>query len=148
MTSRNPQSLRRSQLTSAILATLLIPGMAFAQDTSSTAEDDKKEEQASSQPQPSRNLDRIQVIGSRIKRAEVEGPSPVTVISTDQLEREGFVTVSDALKTLTQNAGSSQNELNSAGGFTPNASPINLRGLGEGRTLLLISRQHRSEEEL
>ena len=139
MTSRNPQSLRRSQLTSAILATLLIPGMAFAQDTSNTAEDDKKEEQASSQPQPSRNLDRIQVIGSRIKRAEVEGPSPVTVISTDQLEREGFVTVSDALKTLTQNAGSSQNELNSAGGFTPNASPINLRGLGEGRTLLLIN---------
>jgi hypothetical protein len=30
MTSRNPQNLRRSQLTSAILATFLISGMAFA----------------------------------------------------------------------------------------------------------------------
>ncbi len=32
-----------------------------------------------------------------------------------------------------------QNELNSAGGFTPNGSPIDLRGLGPGRTLLLIN---------
>lgn len=32
-----------------------------------------------------------------------------------------------------------QNELNSAGGFTPNGSPVDLRGLGPGRTLLLIN---------
>ncbi len=139
MTSRNPQRLRRSQLTSAILATFLISGMAFAQDTNSTAEDDKEKEQASSQPQPSSDLDRIQVIGSRIKRAEVEGPSPVTIISSAQLEREGFVSVAETLNSITQNSGSVQNELNSAGGFTPNGSPVDLRGLGPGRTLLLIN---------
>ncbi len=139
MTSRNPQRLRRSQLTSAILATFLISGMAFAQDTNSTAEEDKEAEQASSQPQPSSDLDRIQVIGSRIKRAEVEGPSPVTIISSAQLEREGFTSVAETLNSITQNSGSVQNELNSAGGFTPNGSPIDLRGLGAGRTLLLIN---------
>ncbi len=138
MTSRNSRLLRRSQLTSAILASFLISGMALAQDASSTKDEDKKDE-ASASSQQSGNLDRIQVIGSRIKRAEVEGPSPVTIISTEQLQKEGFVTVSEALKSITQNAGSSQNELNSAGGFTPNGSPINLRGLGEGRTLLLIN---------
>ncbi|MBN8212097.1 MAG: TonB-dependent receptor [Xanthomonadales bacterium] len=135
MTSRTQLRLRRSQLTSAILATFLISGMALAQDTNT--EGDKDEDQTTTAP--SQNLDRIEVVGSRIKRAEVEGPSPVTVISSAQLEKEGFVSVSDALETITQNSGSVQNELNSAGGFTPNGSPIDLRGLGPGRTLLLIN---------
>lgn len=135
MTSRTQLRLRRSLLTSAILATFLISGMALAQDTNT--EGDKDEDQTTTAP--SQNLDRIEVVGSRIKRAEVEGPSPVTVISSAQLEKEGFVSVSDALETITQNSGSVQNELNSAGGFTPNGSPIDLRGLGPGRTLLLIN---------
>ncbi|TXH66001.1 MAG: TonB-dependent receptor [Lysobacteraceae bacterium] len=136
MTSRKHRGLRRSQLTSAILATLLIPlaCVALAQDSD---EDTQEQTQASEQEQT--ELDKIEVVGSRIKRAEVEGPSPVTIISTEQLQKEGFVTVSEALETITQNAGSTQNELNSAGGFTPNGSPINLRGLGAGRTLLLIN---------
>jgi iron complex outermembrane recepter protein len=135
MTSRTQLRLRRSQLTSAILATFLISGMALAQDTNTEGDKDKDQTTTA----PSQNLDRIEVVGSRIKRAEVEGPSPVTVISSAQLEKEGFVSVSDALETITQNSGSVQNELNSAGGFTPNGSPIDLRGLGPGRTLLLIN---------
>jgi iron complex outermembrane recepter protein len=134
MTSRNSRALRRCQLTTAILSTLLMSGVAFAQDNTSNT--GSEEGQNSEQ---SENLDRIVVTGSRIKRSEVEGPSPVTVISTEQLQREGFVTVAETLQSITQNAGSSQNELNSAGGFTPNGTPINLRGLGEGRTLLLIN---------
>ncbi len=99
MTSRNPLSLRRSQLTCAILATLLIPGMALAQTAGGTTEDEKKDDTTSTAP--SANLDRIEVVGSRIKRAEVEGPSPVTVITSAQLEKEGFVSVSNALQTIT-----------------------------------------------
>ena len=110
--------------------------MALAQTAGGTTEDEKKEDTTTA---PSANLDRIEVVGSRIKRAEVEGPSPVTVITSAQLEKEGFVSVSNALQTITQNAGSVQNELNSAGGFTPNGSPIDLRGLGPGRTLLMIN---------
>ncbi len=132
------RKLRRDRLTSAILATLLLPfsGAAFAQ-TAPPAEDEQEQTESSSQN--ATELQKIEVIGSRIKRAEIEGPSPVTIISTQQLEKEGFVTVFDALETLTQNTGSVQNELNSAGGFTPNGSPVNLRGLGTGRTLLLIN---------
>lgn len=139
MTSRNPRHLRRSQLTSAILASFLISGMALAQDTSGTTDEEKDDTQTSAQENETGNLDRIQVIGSRIKRAEVEGPSPVTIISSAQLEKEGFLSVADTLDSITQNAGSVQNELNSAGGFTPNGSPVDLRGLGPGRTLLLIN---------
>lgn len=137
MTSRNPRRLRRSQLTSAILATFLISGMAFAQDSGNNEDDQDDNQQTSSAQQ--QNLDKIEVVGSRIKRAEVEGPSPVTVITSDQIEREGFNTVYDALETISQNTGFGQNDFNAAGGFTPNASVINLRGMGPGRTLLLIN---------
>jgi outer membrane receptor protein involved in Fe transport len=86
-----------------------------------------------------KKLDSVKVVGSRIKRAEVEGPSPVTVITSEQIEQEGFNTVYDALETLSQNTGFAQNDFNANGGFTPNASVINLRGMGPGRTLLLIN---------
>ncbi len=134
MTHHDPRRLRRCPLTCAILATFLISGAAIAQD----ATDEKQEEQNTTQTSQ-QNLDKIEVVGSRIKRSEVEGPSPVTVITSDQIEQEGFNTVFDALETLSQNTGFGQNDFNAAGGFTPNASVINLRGLGPGRTLLLVN---------
>ncbi len=137
MTSVNSHTLRRSQLATAILATFLISGVACAQDANSTNQEEQEGNQTTGQQ--SETIDKIEVIGSRIKRAEVEGPSPVTIISSAQLEKEGFVSVADTLQTITQNSGSVQNELNSAGGFTPNGSPVDLRGLGPGRTLLLVN---------
>lgn len=120
--------LQRSRLSTALLAALLAPvaGLAVAQEASTGAQGEAT------------SVDKVVVTGSRIKRAEIEGPSPVTVISSAQIEREGFNTVYDALNTLTQASGSTQNEV-FQGGFTPNASVINLRGLGPGRTLLLIN---------
>lgn len=78
----------------------------------------------------------VQVTGSRIKRTEIEGPSPVTVISAEQIENEGHATVFEALETLVMASGSVETEL--SGGFSANANPLNLRGLGPGRSLLLI----------
>lgn len=124
------RSLLAQSLAIAIAATYALPG--YAQDTAA-AEADKKAEGDSTK------METMIVTGSRIKRSEIEGPAPVTVITSEQIEREGFVTVFDALSTLTQASGSTQNDFNSAGGFTPNASVINLRGLGTGRTLLLIN---------
>src|SRR3546814_626173 len=56
----------------------------------------------------------------------------------EDLEQPGFSTVYDALNTLTQFTGSIQNEL-TQNGFTPNASFLNLRGLGPGYQLILIN---------
>ncbi|MFN4160602.1 MAG: TonB-dependent receptor domain-containing protein [Stenotrophomonas sp.] len=85
------------------------------------------------------NLDRVSVVGSRIKRAEVEGPAPVTVITRADIDREGFQSVGDMLQTLTQNTTSSFTGDLNAGGFTPNAQVVNLRNLGPGYTLTLIN---------
>lgn len=78
----------------------------------------------------------MQVTGSRIKRAEIEGPSPVTVITAQQIEAEGHGTVFEALESLVMAGGSVETEL--SGGFSANAHPLNMRGLGPGRSLLLI----------
>ena len=81
-------------------------------------------------------LDRIEVTGSRIKRAEIEGALPVTVIDRTELEASGDVSVADFLRDTNFNSfGSYQSGSGSSwGGFTG----ISLRGLGEGRTLILV----------
>lgn len=132
--------LHRSRLTSALLAALLAPvaGGAFAQETApaNVTQNDEATE-----------VDAVVVTGSRIKRANVEGPSPVTVITAADIEKQGFTTVYDALNTLTQATGQVQNEL-TTNGFTPNANIVNLRGLGPGRTLVLVNGRRVAEYPL
>ena len=125
--------LQRSRLSSALIAALLMPvaGVAFAQNTGSS--DAERADQAAT------NLDKVTVVGSRIKRAEVEGPAPVTVISRADIEREGFQSVGDMLQTLSQNTTSSFTGDLGVTGFTPNAQVINLRNLGPGYTLTLVN---------
>ena len=124
---------KRSRLSTALLAAILVPvaGTAFAQA-------EQTEEQKPSTTQQATNLEKVTVTGSRIKRAEIEGPAPVTVVTAEDIERQGFSTVYDALNTLSQFTGSVQNEL-SAGSFTQNANFLNLRGLGPGYQLVLIN---------
>ncbi len=128
--SRLRRSALAHSLSLALISLYAVP--ALAQDAEAEAE-------AAAKPAETTKMETMVVTGSRIKRSEIEGPAPVTVITSEQIEREGFITVFDALSTLTQASGSTQNDFNSAGGFTPNASVINLRGLGPGRTLLLIN---------
>jgi outer membrane receptor protein involved in Fe transport len=121
--------LRKNVLSRSLALALVLPfaGTALAQD----AEDEAQQPEAA-------ELDAVVVTGSRIKRAEIEGPAPVVVITAEDIEKEGFATVYEALNTLTQFTGSVQNEL-TQNGFTPNASFINLRGLGPGYQLILIN---------
>ena len=123
--------LQRSRLSAALVAALLLPatGMVLAQEAT---------EEEAEQAEDATELERVVVTGSRIGRAEIEGPAPVTVITAEDLEIQGFSTVYDALNTLTQFTGSVQNELTQSG-FTPNASFLNLRGLGPGYQLVLIN---------
>ena len=135
MSVRNTISPKRSRLSAALLVALLAPaaGSAFAQDPA-----EEPAQETTTPASDATTLDKVTVTGSRIKRAQVEGPAPVTVITAADIERQGFATVFDALNSLTQNTASIQNELNQ-NGFTPNASFLNLRGLGPGYQLVLIN---------
>jgi iron complex outermembrane receptor protein len=96
------------------------------------------QQDAASETEDELELDRVKVTGSRISRAQIEGPSPVYILTADEMQKEGFTTVYEALNTLTQNVGNMQDD-QYAGGFTQNANVVDLRGLGPGRTLVLIN---------
>jgi iron complex outermembrane receptor protein len=83
------------------------------------------------------SIEEITIIGSRIRRVEEEGPSPVVTITAVDFEERGYATVTDALNDLSQNAGGGFDQQNTFG-FTPSASAIDLRGFGAGRTLVLV----------
>ncbi|WP_422509939.1 TonB-dependent receptor plug domain-containing protein [Stenotrophomonas sp. GZD-301] len=85
-------------------------------------------------------LDTVQVTGSRIPRAQVEGPAPVTVITAEQIQASGFTSVPDVLRSMTQNGGETQSQQSASGAdFSPGAQQVDLRGLGPNHTLVLVN---------
>ncbi|MCD9029125.1 TonB-dependent receptor [Luteimonas sp. BDR2-5] len=92
------------------------------------------------EPAPVTELQTLQVTGSRIPRAQVEGPAPITVMTAQDIAAGGFTSVPDVMQSLTQNGGQTQSE-QSAGGsdFSPGAQQVDLRALGPNHTLVLVN---------
>ena len=84
------------------------------------------------------DVDTVVVTGSRIPRATLEGPSPVTVITREEIDARGFRSAFDAVSSISQNTGSVQGE-DFGNTFTPAANVINLRGFGPNHTLVLVN---------
>ncbi|MBD9535337.1 TonB-dependent receptor [Stenotrophomonas sp. STM01] len=116
---------KHAMVCSIQLALLAMTAPAMAQTTSG------------SQPQ---QLDTVQVTGSRIPRAQVEGPAPISVINAEQIKAAGLTSVPDVLRALSQNNGYTQGQQNTTGAqSTPGAQAVDLRGLGPNHTLVLIN---------
>lgn len=81
-------------------------------------------------------VERIEVTGSRIKRTDLEGASPVTVLTTEDMKVAGDFTVADALRKSTFNAFGSFSER--SGSAAQSQATIDLRGAGSQRTLVLL----------
>src|SRR5687768_5835787 len=81
-------------------------------------------------------LDTIQVTGSRLKRAEIEGAVPVVVIDRTQIDASGDISVADVLRDST--FASFGNFKPQSGSSAQSLATIDLRGVGSGRTLVLI----------
>src|SRR6202451_4626863 len=79
----------------------------------------------------------IVVTGSLIQRTDTETPSPVQVISDQDLKDSGYTNVNDVLRNLAANG---QRTLNQSftEAFAAGASGVALRGLTVGDTLTLI----------
>jgi iron complex outermembrane receptor protein len=82
------------------------------------------------------NLDRIEVTGSRIKRTDVEGPNPVTVVTRQDIQAAGEISVADFLRNNVYNSFGSARE--SSGSATGSQATISMRGLGSAYTLVLL----------
>jgi iron complex outermembrane recepter protein len=82
-------------------------------------------------------LQEIVVTGSLIKRTDVETPSPVQVITADDLKDSGYTNLADVLRNIAANG---QGALSQSFGqaFASGGAGVALRGLTVGGTLTLI----------
>lgn len=128
-------TIARKKIARAIEASLFGSLLTAAVMVSGTAAG--QQEETANEVEDSAQLESVQVTGSRIRRSDIEGPTPVLILDRDDFENQGFLTVTDVLDSLTQNTGGSLTQ-QFVFGFTPGASGVNLRGFGTGRTLVLI----------
>ncbi|MBT0587660.1 TonB-dependent receptor domain-containing protein [Alteromonas oceanisediminis] len=80
----------------------------------------------------------ITVTGSRIARTELTATSPVYTVNELQLATDQVVSVEDILRKLPQ-AAAGANSTGATVGDSLGASTIDLRGLGQNRTLVLVN---------
>jgi iron complex outermembrane receptor protein len=83
------------------------------------------------------SVERIEVTGSRIKRADMEGANPVQVITRQDLVASGISNMGDILQEIPSVAGAGTNTAINNGGS--GAIRVSLRGLGSERTLVLLN---------
>lgn len=122
--------LNTKKLTSAIQVALfigsasLVAGSALAQT------------QTNDQQEQAQSLDRVEVVGSRVKRADIEGALPVTVINRASIEASGDMSVADVLRDTS--FASFGNFRPQSGSSAQGLADIDMRGLGSSRTLVLV----------
>ncbi|WP_024889032.1 TonB-dependent receptor [Luteimonas huabeiensis] len=134
MSLPNPSRLARAVQLSLLLA---LPAAAAAQQPAP----------ASPAEAATRTLDAVQVTGTRIRRAELEGQVPVHTLSRQDIERTGLTSIGDVVQQLTGSGSALNTKFNSSGnfGFPPDGSgvgagsaQVDLRHLGAKRVLVLV----------
>ncbi|MES2676623.1 MAG: TonB-dependent receptor [Pseudomonadota bacterium] len=88
------------------------------------------------------DIEEFIVVGSRIRHTTFDSPSPIQVITREGATAAGFNSTTDMLQSTSVTTGASQIN-NAYGNYVtdggPGANTISLRGLGAGRTLVLIN---------
>ncbi|MDC8016006.1 TonB-dependent receptor plug domain-containing protein [Tahibacter soli] len=112
--------LRRSSYTFSLLA--LAAGNALAQGAGDP------EERGTA-------LREISVIGSHIRRVDMETQHPVLVIEREEMLRTGLTAIADILQTINAGGQSLNRNVNNGG---TGEQRLNLRSLGDSRTLILV----------
>lgn len=82
---------------------------------------------------------RIEVTGTRIRGLQGESPTPVQVVTRDDIRRSGAAHLSEVLNELAVSAGGGNTDINGSGSLAPGASAASLRGLGRQATLVLLN---------
>ena len=90
---------------------------------------------ATAQDAPSEAMQKVEVTGSRIPTLNTDGVSPMVVLGAKDIKLDGVRNVESLLNNLPQVfASQSGNVVNGATG----TATVNLRGLGDNRTLVLV----------
>ncbi len=78
----------------------------------------------------------IVVTGSRIRRKDLTTPAPVTVLSREQVQASGKVSIGDFLQGLPEQGNAINTNVNNGG---DGSTRVSLRSLGDKRTLVLLN---------
>jgi len=84
-------------------------------------------------------LDKVTVTGSHIPRTDIETALPLQIITRTEIERSGVTTVSQLLERVSANVNGFNDGLTVGQSARPGLASANLRGLGDGRTLVLLN---------
>ncbi|WP_298399959.1 TonB-dependent receptor [Sphingobium sp.] len=114
-------ALLRTGVAPAILGAALLSSTAMAQETEAGA---------------AASDDVIVVTGSRIARRNLDTPAPIAVVGQEEFKLSGTVNVEQVINTLPQVIPGTTSFSNNPGG---GVSTLNLRGLGETRTMVLVN---------
>lgn len=82
-------------------------------------------------------VERVEVIGSRIKRIQKEGATAVKSVNKDSMKNSANTTASDSLRDTTAATYGAARE--ASGGSAAATATIGLRGFGDTRTLVLLN---------
>src|SRR3974390_1721057 len=82
-------------------------------------------------------LEKITVTGSLIPRVDTETPSPVQVITAQELKQTGYTTIAQVLSNITANGQGTLSQ-GFSGAFAAGAQAVSLRGLNSSATLVLV----------
>ncbi|MGE4064295.1 MAG: TonB-dependent receptor plug domain-containing protein [Rhodospirillaceae bacterium] len=88
--------------------------------------------------QTAEGVEEIVVTGTRIVRDGYQAPTPVSVLSADELNNMAQTNIADAVNRLPQLTGSSRPQNESADDINTGINNLNLRGLHPDRTLVLM----------
>ena len=135
--------LRRKVLSLATALGFVIPSVAVAQDATTPPPAAPQSavvgEAPAAAPAPTTAEERteeIVVTGTRIRRKDLSTPAPVTVLSSEQLQASGKVSIGDFLQTMPEQGGAINTQVNNGGDGT---TEVALRNLGSQRTLVLVN---------
>lgn len=84
-----------------------------------------------------RTLDRVEVVGSRIKRAEAETNQPIFTLEKEDIQAQGLTTIGDVLQNIAVGGSAALNTQFNNGGN--GETQIDLRNIGPQRTLVLVN---------
>jgi iron complex outermembrane receptor protein len=116
--SKLTKSVRLAIAVGAASTALLAPNLAFAQE------------------EKAEPVEKISVTGSRIKRLDVEGANPITIMDAIEIEKFGYTSIGDVLQAI-PSAGSAINTNSNNGGN--GTTSVDIRGIGASRTLVLVN---------
>jgi iron complex outermembrane recepter protein len=112
------------------------PGAVRASSAASTP-DDQGAGAARSKSASGDELTTVVVTGSYIRRTDTETPSPLQVISSEEIEKSGRLAIADVIRAVSADNSGSLTQ-NFSGALAGGASGISLRGLTLDATLVLV----------